>query len=104
MNISFRKYAETQEKIEVLTITITPEGEYKVPSEKKGRIAQIDEAERKRLRRFLLGFACEMEDCGELEPEERDELRTMLQDFSGTLECPDPSHAQMAAPKKARSA
>lgn len=104
MNASFRKYAETLDKLEVLTVTITPEGEYKVPSEKKGRIAQIDEAERKRLRKFLFGFGCEMEDCGELETEERQELRKMLQDFCGTLECPNPAHAEMAQPKKARSA
>jgi hypothetical protein len=105
MNASFRKYAETLEKIEVLTVTITPEGEYNVPSEKKGKIAQIDDDERVRLREYLFEFACRME-CGDLEDEERERLRKMLQDFCGTLECPNPAHAAIAgaAPKKARSA
>ena len=97
MNASFRKYAETLEKIEVLTVTITPEGEYNVPSEKKGKIAQIDDCERVRLRHYLFEFACRME-CEKLDPEELADLRRMLAEFSNSLECPNPEHA--SEPKK----
>lgn len=80
MNKDFREYAETLEKIEVLTVTITPEGEYNIPSEKKGKIAEVSAEQRKRLRDYLLEF------CNRLVPAE-----TALA-------------AAPAEPKKARSA
>lgn len=56
MNADFKEYADTLEKIEVLTVTITPSGEYNIPSEKKGRIADVSEEQRARLRDYLLDF------------------------------------------------
>jgi hypothetical protein len=82
MNSSFRQYAETLDYLEVLKITITPEGEYRIPSEKDGRIALITTEERTRLREFLTQFCVR-------------------------LECPNPEHASTAQPapkKKSRAA
>jgi hypothetical protein len=102
MNASFRQYAETFDTIEVLKVMISPEGEYSVPSEKKGRIAEVSQAERTRLRKFLLELCLRM-DCAKLEPEEIAELRKTLGEFSNSLECPDPGHASepKATPRKA---
>ena len=61
MNASFKQYAETLDQIEVLRVTISPKGEYKIPSEKDGRIAVIDPEERARLRQFLLEFCHRLE-------------------------------------------
>lgn len=96
MNANFKEYAEILEKIEVLTITITPEGEYHVPSEKKGKITEVSTEQRARLRSFLIGFACRL-NCGELE-ESREKLqRTMERALAEFVPMP-------AEPKKARSA
>jgi hypothetical protein len=62
MNKDFREFAETLEKIEVLTVIINPEGEYHIPSEKKGRIAEVSPEQRERLRLFLQEF------CDRLKP------------------------------------
>ena len=62
MNKDFREYAETLEKIEVLTVIINPEGEYHIPSEKKGRIADVTPEQRERLRLYLQEF------CDRLKP------------------------------------
>ena len=78
MNVSFKQYAETLDYLEVLKVTISAEGEYRIPSEKDGRIALIVPEERARLREFLLEF-CER------------------------LECPNPEHASAAAAPKKKS-
>ena len=75
MNASFKQYAETLDQIEVLRVTISPKGEYKIPSEKDGRIAVIGPEERARLRQFLL-------------------------EFCQRLECPNPEHATELKPAK----
>lgn len=97
MNVDFKEWAETLEKIEVLTVTITPKGEYHVPSEKKGRIVDVSPEQRARLRSFLFDFSCRM-DCAELGAEERERLRLSLMEFCAKL---TPAAAE---PKKARSA
>jgi len=77
VNISFKQYAETLDYLEVLKVTISPEGEYRIPSEKDGRIALVNPEERARLREFLL-------------------------EFCKRLECPNPEHATGAEPKKSK--
>jgi hypothetical protein len=66
MNLSFRQYADTLDYLEVLKVTISPEGEYKIPSEKDGRIANVTPEERQRLREFLLEF-CKRLECPNVE-------------------------------------
>jgi hypothetical protein len=92
MNISFRQYADTLDYLEVLKVTISPKGEYKIPSEKDGRVALINADERTKLRAFLLDFCMRM-DCGKMTDEEIAQLRASLADFSKQLECPNPEHA-----------
>jgi hypothetical protein len=72
---------------------------YSIPSEKEGRIAQIDDDERTRLRGFLLEF-CMRLNCGKMEPEEIAALRKSLTDFANRLECPNPEHATELKPAK----
>lgn len=75
MNANFKQYAETLDYLEVLKVTISPEGEYRIPSEKDGRIALVSPEERQRLRSFLL-------------------------EFCQRLECPNPEHATELKPAK----
>lgn len=62
MNISFRQYADQFDYIEVLKVTIKPDGSYAIPSEKDGRIANVKPEERHRLREFLLEFCERLEE------------------------------------------
>lgn len=62
MNVDFKEYADCLEKIEVLTIVILPDGSYHIPSEKKGKIADVSPEQRERLRDYLLDF------CSRLAP------------------------------------
>jgi hypothetical protein len=62
MNVSFKQYADQLDYIEVLKITISPKGEYRIPSEKDGKIACVEAEERARLREFLLEF-CQRLEC-----------------------------------------
>ena len=66
MNISFRQYADQFDYIEVLKVTIRPDGSYAIPSEKDGKIANVTPEERHRLREFLLEF-CERLERPEVE-------------------------------------
>lgn len=62
MNISFKQYADQFDYIEVLKVTIRPDGNYAIPSEKDGKIANVTPEERHRLREFLLAF-CDRLEC-----------------------------------------
>jgi hypothetical protein len=99
MNSSFRQYADTLDYLEVLKVTISPKGEYKIPSEKDGRVALVDAGERTKLRAFLLDFCMRM-DCGKMTDEEITKLRASMTDFSKRLECPNPEHATELKPAK----
>jgi hypothetical protein len=72
LNQKFRDFVDTLDHLEVLRVTISPQGEFSVPSEKDGKIAQVSPTTRKALGRFL-------------------------RELANRLECPDAKHVKKAA-------
>lgn len=69
IHFHFRDLTETLTHIEVCRITCSPEGEFAVPNEKDGRIAEVSPKTRKALAKFV-------------------------REFADRLECPDPAHVR----------
>jgi hypothetical protein len=61
LNQKFLAFVDTLDHLEVLRITISPAGEFSVPSEKDGKIAQVSPSTRKALGRFLRELADRLE-------------------------------------------
>jgi hypothetical protein len=60
-NKRFLEFVDTLDHIEVCRITLSPDGEFSVPSEREGRIAQVSSASRKSLAKFCRSFADRLE-------------------------------------------
>lgn len=63
-NTRFADFVSTLDYLEVCRVTISPDGEFSVPSEKDGRIVQVT----RRTRSALAGFLREFADRLECEP------------------------------------
>jgi hypothetical protein len=69
MNSDFKQFVDTLDYLEVMRVTITPKGEFKIPSEKDGKIAQVA-------------------------PTTRHALAAFLREAADRLECPDAAHVK----------
>jgi len=77
MNRKFQDFVDTLDYLEVLRVTVSPEGEFNVPSERDGKIAQVSPT----TRRALGGF---------------------LRELADRLECPNPAHAKKPRTERRR--
>jgi hypothetical protein len=69
---TFKEFAALADYQEVCRITVAPDGSYRIPNEKDGKVAQVS-------------------------TEARKALATFLREFSDRLECPDKEHVKSAS-------